>query len=768
MSVKTLLQGIEFVDRLSKEQLSDLIRIAEAKEWESNRAIFAEGDPPDNLYLILSGKVRISKKDAKGEELTLAQLVKGDFFGEMALMDGAPRSASATTTEPCEFLVVSRKAVSELLDRSPRLIPGLFGSIVGKLRSLNENFLTEVVEKQRLTLEMERERHRSIAQIAAISNEAFSIEEAMKIAVNQVCAYTGWPVGHVCAASEDSEDDLYSLSVWHLQDPERYEPFQKLTEMSHFSSGVGLPGAVLANRAAVWIEDLSQGPECSRSKVAEMCGLRSAYGIPVLVEKRVAAVLEFFSDQLQKQDVPLLDSLAQVGYQLGRVIERKRYEEQLVHNAFHDPLTDLPNRKLLLDRLSFSVSRGKRDKNYLFAVVFIDLDHFKLINDSLGHLAGDQLLREVTSRLQTCVRAVDTVARVGGDEFVLLLDDVQHWSNVTRVLERTKKKLQIPFRLAGREVVPLGSMGIALSAPHYEHAEELLRDADTAMYRAKAQGRGRYEVFEPSMHKHAVEALHVQSELRRALDQQQLLAYFQPVVSIENARIIGFEALLRWRHPQRGLLLPQDFLTIAEDTELILPITQWMLQEACSRLKRLQNRFPSPLPLHVSVNLSAKFLSKPTLVREISAAVSRNGLKPSNLRLEITEDQIMDHPESVSQALLQLDAAGIHTFIDDFGIGYSSFGYLSRLPVRGLKIDRSFIKNVDRDQKNAAIVRSTVSLGENLGLEVIAEGAETAEELNYLREINCQFVQGFYYSQPLDSDGMDRILQEGLSANRGK
>ena len=769
MLAQDLLKGIPFFDHLTEEQLQDLVEIGGTERWDANQTLFAEGDPPDKLYLILEGKVKISKRNEEGDELDLASLTKGDFFGEMALVDGASRSATVRSAEPCEFFILSRDAFIGLLSQAPRLIPGLFASIVGKLRSVNENFILEVVERQKLHLEMEKERQRSLAQIGAICNEATNTEEAMQLAVDQICTYTGWPVGHVYAVSKDSESDLYSLPIWHLASREQFAPFQKLSEMTSFSPGMGLPGKVSASREPVWIEDLEQDIDCPRVEMARECGLRSFFGIPVLVGKQVVAVLEFFRDQPMKMDRLLLTALAHVGNQLGRHIERKRYEERLLHNAFHDPLTDLPNRALLLDRLGMSIAHAKRDESHLFAVIFLDLDRFKMINDSLGHLIGDRVLVEVAQRLQTCVRNADTVARVGGDEFVLLLADVKHWSNVTRVVDRILKKLELPLQLNGRgEVVSTGSLGIALSGPHYERAEELLRDADTAMYRAKAKGAGHHEVFESRMHEQAVKVFQLQTELRRALEQEQLLLHYQPIISACGAQISGFEALLRWLHPERGLLSPGEFVPIAEETGLIFPITEWILHQACRQAQKWQAQFPSDPPLFISVNLSAKYLTKEALVAEILAVVSEYGVHPSTLRLEITENQIIQNPERVSQLLLRFHEAGIRVLIDDFGTGYSSLGYLSRLRVHGLKIDQSFIRHLQGDERNAAIVRSVVSLGQNLGLDVIAEGVETAEQLDYLRTANCQYIQGYYFARPMEHESVVRFLQEGIQAGAKK
>ena len=762
MSIKSRLASISLFDQFSEDELERLIEISRTESFAANCTVFSEGDPPDKLYLILTGKVAIWKEQADRSKVALGTLGKGDFFGEMALVEQSPRSASVTTLEPCEFFVLGRDDFMALLSQSPRLVPAVLAGMVSKLDATNEQFLSEVLEKQKLYVQMERERQRSLAQIAAISNEANTIEEAMQVAVKEVCAYTGWPVGHVYEVSGDSQEDLFSLSVWSLKDPERLEPFQKLSEMTHFPSGVGLPGRVLASGKSVWIEDLLHDPNCPRARVAIQCGLRSAFGIPVEVGMRVAAVLEFFSDQPKERDLLLLETMSLVGNQLGRVIERKKYEEQLLHNAFHDALTDLPNRALFLNRLGVSLARMKREENYLFAVLFLDLDRFKVINDSLGHLIGDQVLVEIGQRLQTCVRAVDTVARFGGDEFAILLEDVQHWSNIPRVVERIRKKLQVPVRIEGRQELVSASIGIALSAPDYEQAEELMRDADTAMYQAKAKSPGRHEVFEPRMHQNVVKMLLLQSDLRCALEQQQLELHYQPILALETGQIVSFEALLRWRHPTQGLRSAGEFLPVAKETELIFPITEWILQEICRQTRLWQDQFSTSPPFLVNCNLPGKYFARQNLIEEILALVSKYGVNPSNLRLEITEDDLISNPEAAAQVLSSLDQAGIQILIDDFGTGYSSLSYLASLPVRGLKIDRSFVSGLDSGEKNAAIVRSIVSLGQNLGLEVIAEGVETEAQLDFLRELNCQYVQGFYFSRAVERDAATRLFQEGI------
>ena len=452
----------------------------------------------------------------------------------------------------------------------------------------------------------------------------------------------------------------------------------------------------------------------------------------------------------------------------GLVIERKAREEELIHNAFHDALTDLPNRELLLDRIGYALSRSKRGKDYQFAVLFIDLDHFKWVNDSMGHRIGDQVLVEVAHRFQRSMRAVDTVARLGGDEFGILIDDVKQMSDVFHTIERAQKALSPPLSLEGQEVFTSASMGITLSASGYEQAADMLRDADTAMYRAKAQGSGHHEVFDASMHEYVVKLLDVETDLRRALERQELVLHYQPIVWLSTGQVVGLEALVRWHHPDRGLLSPAEFLPVAEATGLMDPITRWVLRKACGQIRKWQEECPSSWPLSVSVNVPAKYLAKENQVEEIISIISEHGLRPHTIRLEITENQLMENAEFVEKALLRLNNSGIWVYIDDFGTGFSSLSYLSAFSVETLKIDQSFVRNLNGNDRNNAIVRSIISLGHNLALDVIAEGIETANQLNYLGGVKCQFGQGYYFGRPLDPETVSGFLAEWFPASRDK
>jgi diguanylate cyclase (GGDEF)-like protein len=481
---------------------------------------------------------------------------------------------------------------------------------------------------------------------------------------------------------------------------------------------------------------------------------RAFYGLCVLLGLTLAYLL-------QKQA-----RLRKIKRELMR--ERKGWEEELIHNAFYDALTDLPNRALLLNRLHLSLSRAKRHQSYQFAVIYIDLDRFKLVNDSMGHRIGDKVLIEIARRLQQCLRTEDTVARLGGDEFAILLEDVKQINDVSHAIDRIRKELSSPLSLEGRDVFTSASMGITYSSKGYEQAEDLIRDSDTAMYRAKAQGTGQHEVFDASMHEYAVKLLNLETDLRRALDRQELVLHYQPIVLLHTGQVLGLEALVRWRHPVRGLLPPSEFLPVAEAAGMMNPITRYLLQEVCRQTQIWQTECPSSWPLSVSMNLPAKYLTKEDEVQEIITIISELGRPPQSIRLEITENQLMENADTIRQTLLNLTNFGTRIYIDDFGTGFSSLSYLSTFQVDALKIDQSFVRNLNGNDKNSAIVRSIISLGHNLGLDVIAEGIETAEQLSYLLTVKCQYGQGFYFARPMEPERVSQSLAEWFPVSREK
>ena len=442
------------------------------------------------------------------------------------------------------------------------------------------------------------------------------------------------------------------------------------------------------------------------------------------------------------------------------ITDLKWAEEQLRYDAFHDKLTSLPNRALFMDRLGCCVKRVKRHPEDMFAVLFLDLDRFKVVNDSLGHVVGDQLLVEVAKRLQTCLRTGDTVARLGGDEFTVLLDGINDLSDVMQVSARIHQALQLPFNLNGREVLTSASIGITMSTIDYDQPEDLLRDADIAMYRAKAQGKGRSKVFTADMHSRATALLQLEMDVRWAIERQQFHLQYQPIVVLETGQIIGFEALLRWHHPSRGLISPAEFIPVAEETGLILPITWWVLREACCQLRDWQSQFPQEPPLSMSVNFSSKQFAEVGLMQQIEQTIQAMDLQTSGLKLEITESAIMENAKATAAKLLQLKALGIQLSIDDFGTGYSSLSYLHRFPVDTLKVDRSFVSSLDHHE-NFQIIQTITILAQNLGMTVVAEGVETAEQAAQLRALGCEYGQGYFFSRPVDAHAAEVLLQQG-------
>ena len=446
--------------------------------------------------------------------------------------------------------------------------------------------------------------------------------------------------------------------------------------------------------------------------------------------------------------------------QIVDITERKHMEKQLLHDALHDSLTGLPNRALFMDRLDHELKRAKANPDYVFAVLFLDLDRFKVVNDSAGHLVGDQLLIEISRRLEKSVNFTDTVARLGGDEFTILLENIHNIKNAIAVAEKIDQALSIPFHLDGYELFSSASIGIALSCEGYEKPDEIMRDADLTMYSAKEQGRARYEIFNSSLHDRAITRLQLETDMRRGIEREEFLIYYQPISCLNTGKLAGFEALARWKHPTRGIVSPGEFIPVAEETGTIIPLGTWILKKACQQMQLWQAKYPHQSAMQISVNLSGKQLREPSLLDKIDSIIQETGLSAKHLKLEITESSLIENMEVATQTLLEIKTRGIKLSMDDFGTGYSSLSYLHRFPVDILKIDRSFVQDIQINKGNYAIVKAIVTLAHVLEMEVIAEGIEDTYQLNQLKLLNCEYGQGYYFAKPLNQQQAEELIAE--------
>jgi len=438
------------------------------------------------------------------------------------------------------------------------------------------------------------------------------------------------------------------------------------------------------------------------------------------------------------------------------ITSRKSAEAQLLYDAFHDALTGLPNRALFMDRLGHAIASAKRHPSYLYGVLFMDLDRFKVINDSLGHGVGDKLLIEVGKRLKSCLRPGDTVARLGGDEFAILLEDIIDTADAEEITRRIEEALTAPYNIQGNEIVTGQSIGIALRSERYEWPEQILRDADIAMYEAKSKGRARHEFFDTNMHAGIIDRLQLESDLRIAVEHRDgFVLHYQPIIDLKDRRLVGFEALVRWKHRTRGLIGPLEFIPLAEETGLIVPLSDWIIREACRQTRLWQLKHPAKRALRMSVNVSSRLLLMPGFADSVAEIVQSEGIEASSLAIEVTESMIMEHTSTALDTMARLQQMGIHIHIDDFGTGYSSLSYLHSFPVNALKIDRSFIARMTANNENQEIVRTIIALAQNLKLEVIAEGVELDHQLATITGLDCNYGQGFLFSKPLSSEAMD-------------
>ena len=464
-------------------------------------------------------------------------------------------------------------------------------------------------------------------------------------------------------------------------------------------------------------------------------------------------------------DYLLKDRLGRLPHAVAQALDRKRLleekrqaEQRLFLETFHDPLTGLPNRALFLDRVNRVILRNRRDTTKIFAVVYLNLQGFQIVHNSLGPSAEDRLLIEVSRRILMRVRSADTLARLDGEDFVLLLDNLKSDDDATRVAERVRQEFLVPFSLDNQDIFLTAILGITLSMTGYDDAEHVLRDAKTAVNRAQALGRSGFAIFDQVMHDQAMTRLKLETDLRQALERNEFRLHYQPIVELATGQVTGFEALIRWQHPEQGLMAPHAFLTVAGEIRLLPSIGEWSCQEACGQLRGWQNRFSKHIPLTMSVNLSTEQFSDANLVVKLQELVRSTGIEPGSLKIEITESEIMEDPKAVSEILYQLKKLGIDACLDDFGTGYSSLSYLQQLPITFIKIDQSFVRRLGGEDDALAIIKTIVVLSHQLGRKVIAEGVETPEHLNILKSLGCEYAQGYFFSKPLPQCEMENLL----------
>jgi diguanylate cyclase (GGDEF)-like protein len=521
-------------------------------------------------------------------------------------------------------------------------------------------------------------------------------------------------------------------------------------------------GYALATGLPVVVDDWEKESRFDESSLQAEAGMRSAIAVLIKAKGDPYGVLGAASrtpENFNQDDVSFMQAIANV---LANAIERRRTEERTQHEALHDPLTGLPNRNLFLDRLQHALRVARRRRTSI-AVLFLDLDQFKLVNDSLGHAAGDELLAAVAPRIEQALRPGDTVARFGGDEFAVLAEEIGNERGATRVAERIAESLARPFILREREHFVSASIGIAIGRGD-EAPESILRDADSALYRAKERGRGGYEIFDEIMRSRVVEHMQIENDLRRALQREELELYYQPVVKLGTGSIVALEALLRWNHPERGLIGPLGFIPVAEESRLIVPIGRWVIEQACRQAAAWQELHPDDAPVSVAVNLSARQIADPDLLSHIEGSVSANRIDPSSLWLELTETTLLDDTLFVERTLESLKSLGVRLVLDDFGVGFSSLGYLKRLPLSMIKLDRSFVENLAEGSHDAAIVRAVSEMADTIGIGVVAEGVETHEQVRMARTLGCGFAQGFHFSEPVPVAHAQRLLGQPMPA----
>jgi len=601
--------------------------------------------------------------------------------------------------------------------------------------------------------------------VTRVLAEAETLAEAIPKIIQTICEAMSWQCG-ACWQWDEETGLLRCTECWGVAVPEIREfvtENRSRTMEPKTASGQGLVRRIYKTGQPVWITDISQYKGLQRASLLIKAGLHGAFGFPLRHGKEVLGAMEFFHSDVREPDDMLIQITRSISDQIAQFVVRQKAEERVRRLAHYDELTGLPNRTMFNERVSHALTRALRTARTL-AILFIDLDRFKNINDTLGHEAGDRVLKEVADRLRGCLRESDTVGRLGGDEFVVLIEEPPRPVNAALVAQKILAAMGTPFLVQAQEFHITASIGISTYPDDAADMQTLMKDADIAMYRAKEQGKNNFQFYSAQINAHSIERLSLESGLRRALERDEFLLHYQPKLDIRSGRITGVEALLRWQQPVQGLIPPAQFIQLAEETGLIVPIGAWVLKTACAQNKAWQ--LEGLAPVRVAVNLSPRQFAHENLLEDVARVLEQTGLDPAFLELEITESVVMQNPEQAVVLLNRLKALGIHLAIDDFGTGYSSLSYLKRFPLDTLKIDRMFIRDLPDDSDDAAITQAIIAMARSLRLSVVAEGVETAAQLSFLRDCECDEIQGFYFSRPQPENDIALLLLNNSAAGK--
>ena len=599
--------------------------------------------------------------------------------------------------------------------------------------------------------------------VTRILADARSVEEALPQSLQAICESGGWAYGQRWALDR-AANQLHCAETWHARGAEldEFEAYNR-SRLQAAGSGHGLIHRVWDSNSPVWLADLVREPRMNRGPQALRAGLRSAFAFPILIGDGFYGVMEFFGREVASPDAELIRIMHTIGSQIGQFMARKAAEQNLRFVASHDPLTGLFNRNMFSERLQQALAQAARFERSL-SVLFIDLDGFKLVNDTLGHNAGDALLAELATRLRASLREGDVIGRMGGDEFVVLIEEFAEASQVAEVAKKALETATRPFVLQGRECHVTASIGISIYPEDGRDAETLLKNADIAMYLVKQQGKNSFRFYSPQMNVHLMERLSLESGLRLAMERGELMLLYQPRVGVRDGQVTGVEALMRWQHPTQGTISPAEFVPVAEDSGLIAAIGEWVLNTACRQLRAWREQ---GLPqLRMAVNLSQKQFLQDSLIQVVREALHHSGVEPSRLELEITEEMVIRNPERAARLLAQFKELGVRVVIDDFGTGYSSLSHLRRLPIDSVKIDRSLILDLPHDPDAAAMSRAVIAMAHSLGIAVTAEGVETAEQWDFLHQLGCEHMQGSYFSAPVAADLIPGVVGQPAAPGR--